>query len=55
MSLPTATGMYFDNPWAIPYAETLFLIATEKVDDKGELRWPLFVHFTIDKCTQLNS
>mmetsp|Transcript_4116 Transcript_4116/g.9069 ORF Transcript_4116/g.9069 Transcript_4116/m.9069 type:complete len:1111 (+) Transcript_4116:67-3399(+) len=37
MSLPTATKMYFENPGAIPYAETLFLIATEEVDDKASV------------------
>jgi len=37
MNLPTANRMYFDNPGAIPYAETLFLIAKEEFVDKASV------------------
>mmetsp|Transcript_17028 Transcript_17028/g.35991 ORF Transcript_17028/g.35991 Transcript_17028/m.35991 type:complete len:1026 (-) Transcript_17028:175-3252(-) len=38
MDLPTKTGMYFDNPGAVPYAEILFKIAVEGIVDKASVR-----------------
>lgn len=42
MNLLAANRMYFDDPGATAYAETLFLIATKESRDKGEMIWTSF-------------